>query len=760
MKKQTLHARLALATSISAALLTACGGGATTKQPTQESMAALEVPTAKAMASGISDTAALQRALPLVQAMTLDEKIQLVHGAGLGSSPIGGGGFIKGIPRLGIPDINSAEYIPGNTPLPAPIALAASWDAALARDAGITMGKELRVKGFAEGLGFGVNLAREPRNGRTFEYLGEDPVLAGLLASERLQGMQDQKVIGTLKHFAFNGQETNRFFSNSVVDERTMRQTELLAFEIAVIKGQPGNVMCAYNLVNGAKSCENPQLLTTILKNEWGFAGKVQSDWVAAISDTVRAANAGTDEEQPGSPDDYTPGPASGYQPTFFNQKLKAAVQSGQVPLSRLDDMVLRKLVALFKVGIMDSPPVAGGTIDAAAGDAVAQRMAEQSMVLLKNAKAGTDTNTVLPLTSSYKKIVVIGGHADVAVMNGGGAGSVPPRDPSPVACNTPGATIMGLFPLCATWYKTSPLNEIKAKFPGATVTYFNGKDSAAAANAAALADVAIVFATQYSGEAFDLPSLALASATVDPANQDYDQNALISAVAAKAKRSVVVVQAGTAVTMPWISSVNSVVHAWYPGVRGGPAIANVLAGAVNPSGKLPISFPVRDADLPQTAISPDNPQVVYNEKLAMGYRWYDSKAITPLFPFGHGLSYTTFTYSGLTVAKAADGSVNVTFSLTNSGTRAGSETAQVYTSLPSSAGEPPKRLVGWSKVLLQAGEKKTITINVPAARFAIWNSGWKVPAGTAGVVVGGSSRDSRLSGSVPLVATSLAHAI
>lgn len=234
MKKQKLPARLTLAASMSAALLAACGGGATEPQGTQEPMAQAEQPNARAMAASVSDTAAQERARPLVQAMTLDEKIQLVHGAGLGSSPLGGGGFIKGIPRLGLPDINTAEYVPGNTPLPAPVALAASWDANLARDVGVNIGKELRAKGFVEGLGFGVNLAREPRNGRTFEYLGEDPVLAGLLAAERLQGMQSQKIIGTLKHFAFNGQETNRFFSNSVVDERTMRQTELLAFEIAV----------------------------------------------------------------------------------------------------------------------------------------------------------------------------------------------------------------------------------------------------------------------------------------------------------------------------------------------------------------------------------------------------------------------------------------------------------------------------------------------------------------------------------------------
>ena len=708
----------------------------------------------------LSQTAADERARTLLSAMTLDEKIQLVHGAGLGSSPIGGGGFIKGIPRLGIPDINAADSLPGVTPLPAPVALAATWDAGLAREVGTLVGQEMRSLGFAESLALGLNLAREPRNGRTFEYMGEDPVLAGTLAAERIQATQSQRVVATLKHFALNGQETNRFFSNSVIDERAMRETELLAFEIGVIKGRPGNIMCGYNLVNGVKSCESKALITDILKGEWGYTGKVQSDWVAAISDTTRAANAGTDEEQPGSQDDSTPNAGGGFQPTFFNQKLRAAVQSGQVPLSRLDDMVFRKLRTLYRIGVMDLPPKPAGQPDVAVGDALAQRVAERAMVLLKNVPAGKEAASVLPLSATVKSIVVIGGHADRGVMGGAGAGGTPSRAPSGIDCNTPGATFMGLFPLCATWHNSSPLMAIRAAAPNATVTFVDGKDAAAAASVAAAADVAIVFATQFSGEAVDAASLSLASKTTDPANQDYDQNALIAAVSAKAKRSVVVIEAGSAVTMPWVDSVHAIVHAWYPGSRGGPAIANVLFGVVNPSGKLPISFPVQDADLPQPRISADNPQVLYAEGSRMGYRWYDSKGITPLFPFGHGLSYTTFNYSGLAAIRAASGDVSVRFTLTNTGSRAGEEVAQIYASLPAQAGDVPRRLVAFAKVKLAPGQRQEVSLTIPAARFAIWAGGWKVPAGIGEISVRTSSREAKLSTKVPLEGMIVPHGI
>ncbi|WP_035052812.1 beta-glucosidase family protein [Andreprevotia chitinilytica] len=735
---QRTHLSL-IASALLSAGLAGCGGSSDS------------TPTTTTVAVVDADTVADQNAAALLSQMTLDEKIQLVHGAGFGSSPIGGAGFVAGIPRLGIPDIISADSSggvnvdkTGATSLPSPLALAASWDTSLANQYGALIGKELRTLGFTEGLGGGVNLAREPRNGRTFEYLGEDPLLAGNMITQRIIGTQAQNVIATIKHFAVNDQETNRFTSNAIVDERTLRELSLLPFEIGVKNGAPGNVMCSYNLVNGVKACQNSYLLTDTLKNEWGFKGVVQSDWFMAVTDTVPAAIAGLDEEQPGSLDDSVPG--FGGLKSHFNQSLKAAIQSGQVPQSRLDDMVLRKLRTLYKLGIMASPPKAGGTIDRTAGNALAQQVAEQSMVLLKNAAPAGTSTTALPLNAaSIKSIAVIGGHADVAVLAGGGSGGSPAQDGNPVTCLDTSILVEGIFSACATWYKSSPLAAIQAKAPNATVTYLDGTDATAAATAAATADVTIVFATQWESEGMDLASLSLPNHTTDPSNQAYDQDALISAVAAKAKRTVVVLETGTAVTMPWLANVHAVLESWYPGIQGGPAIANLLFGTVNPSGKLPLSFPVADSDLPQKTIAPTDVNVVYNEGLMMGYRWYDAHQIAPLFPFGHGLSYTTFAYSGMSSATDAAGNVTVSFTLTNNGSRAGAEVAQVYAQLPSGIGEPPKRLVGWQKVQLAAGQSTKVSVTVPPQQLAIWNINkhqWKVPAGSYTFYAGGSSRD------------------
>jgi beta-glucosidase len=708
------------------------------------------------------EAAADERASSLVSQMTLDEKIQMVHGTGLGVGPLGGAGYIPGIARLGIPDfytadsatgvaqlkLDSAALTPvsnGATALPAPIALAASWDIDLANEFGAQIATELRTIGYTEGLGGGVNLARELRNGRTFEYLGEDPVLAGYMIAARIKGTQDKKVIATIKHYAANDQETNRFTSNSVVDERTLRELYLLPFEIGVKEGKPGNVMCAYNLVNGAKSCQNKYLLTDVLKTEWGYKGKVQSDWFSAVNDTVSAANAGLDEEEAGSTDDSV-----GFfgVKTYFNQKLKAAVSAGTVSIARLNDMVQRRMWTMIHSGVMDSPATPGGTVDQAAGDAVARKVAEQSMVLLKNdTPAGTST-PALPLSAaSVKTILVVGGHADVGVLSGGGSASTPARDGNAVTCLSPSYMIGGQVTGCALWYKSSPLDAIRAKAPNATVTYLDGSDAAAAAAAAANADVTIVFGTQWQTEGGDLPSLSLPDAAADPANQAYDQNALIAAVAATAKRSIVVLENGTAVTMPWLASVHSVLAAWYPGLQGGPAIANVLFGDVNPSGKLPLTFPKSESDQPQKAISATDLQVVYSEGLTMGYRWYDAQNIEPLFPFGHGLSYTTFAYSGLKTSVGSDGTVTLSFTMSNNGSVAGSDVAQIYAALPSDAGEPPKRLVGWKKVNLAAGASSTVSVTVSAQRLAIWDvtaKQWRLPNGAFTFYVAKSSRDAQ----------------
>jgi beta-glucosidase len=711
--------------------------------------------TAPVLSAGMSDAQADRQATQWVRQLSLDEKIQLVHGVGM-PSPKGGAGYIPGIPRLGIPGLATADSaggvgglnVPAGSPtlFPAPLALAASWDTGLAYRYGQRIAEELRAMGFGQGLGGGVNLAREPRNGRTFEYMGEDPLLAGRMIAARSQGTRSRDVIATVKHFAGNDQETARFTSNSVIDERTLHEMTLLPFEIAVREGQVGNVMCAYNLINGSKACENKTLLTDILKGQWGFKGTVQSDWIMAVTDTAAAANAGLDEEQPGSPDDYRQ--QYGVY-SHFNQRLKQAVLDGKVPESRLDDMVRRKLRTLLVTGIVANPPAAG-KVDVAAGHALAREVAESSMVLLKN-DGGT-----LPLDAArVRNIVLIGGHADRAMLEGGGSGGAGVQSsgaaPSPdnaVDCLRPDSSIgnMHMMSGCATWLRTSPLSALRARAPGVEIHYLDGKDIEAAARAAATADVAIVFATQWSSEDMDLPSLALPDAAADPANQSYDQQALIRAVAARARHSVVVMENGTAVTMPWAGQVSAILAAWYPGIEGAPALARILFGDVNPSGKLPLTFPRSEADLPQ----PDRPQggdVVYREKLAIGYRWYDSHRIEPAFPFGYGLSYTSFSYSGLKVTRRADGDVQIRFRLSNTGNRAGAEVAQVYAGLPADGVEPPQRLIAWDKVQLPAGASRDVSLIVPKRRLAIWDvrqHQWRVPSGHYVLQVGTSSRDDK----------------
>ncbi|WP_413188792.1 beta-glucosidase [Paraburkholderia sacchari] len=703
------------------------------------------------------DVSADARAASLVAQLTTDEKIQLVHGAGDPFASIGGpfppgingAGYIPGIPRLGIPAFAMADSTGGvnvrgggATALPAPIALAASWDPGLADEYGARIALELRTLGYAEGLGGGVNLAREPRGGRTFEYMGEDPVLSGTMSASRTTGTQSQNVIATIKHFAMNDQETNRTTSNSVVDERTMRETELLAFEIGVKQGKPGNVMCGYNLVNGTYSCENAYLITDVLKKEWGFKGVVQSDWAGNHS-TVAAALAGLDEEEPGDIGDRPTGIPGFTLTPYFSSALKAAVTAGTVPMARLNDMVQRRLRTMIRYGIFDSPPTPGGTIDQASGNALALRISQQSAVLLKNDVAAGSTQPVLPLAANgLSSVVVVGGHADVGVMSGGGSGTVPPVDGNAVTTCKPANAFDNS---CANWYKSAPLAAIRAKVPNARVDFYDGTDATAAANAAAQADVAIVFATQFEHEDTDLTSLSLPDAKADPANQSYDQNALIQAVAAKAKRVIVVLENGSPVLMPWIGSVHGVLESWYPGVKGGQAIADLLFGDVNPSGKLPITFPQQESDLPQPAISSTDLNVHYSEGLLMGYRWYDAKQIRPLFPFGFGLSYTTFAYSNMNASADAAGNVTVSFSIQNTGSRAGSEIAQVYAALPSGLSEPPQRLVGWQKVSLQPGQSQRLSISVPPQSLSTWDTGrhaWKLNGGTYQVLAGSSSRD------------------
>lgn len=773
MKFTGISRRAVLAAGLATLWLSGCGGGgASTATNSSETVAQ----TGELTSDQVTD----DRVDKIIATMSLSQKIQMVHGVGyvsLDGTQIGygydmrpagvlaGAGAIMGLPSLGIPtsnlvDASSGVNVPNTnaTSLPSTIAVAASWDGDLSELFGRRIGIESRALGFAEALGGGVNLARDPRNGRTFENLGEDPILAGELVARRTIGVQAQQVISTIKHFAFNNYETNRYISNSVIDEQSMRETELLGFEIGIQKGKPGNVMCSFNQVNGTYACENSQILGW-LKNEWGYRGVVLSDW-GANNSTVASANAGLDQEQPSqTSDDQKVPPLLKFivgTPYYINA-LTSAVASGQVPMARLDDMVRRKLRTMIQFGIMDKPPTPGGIVDEVNGNNDALKVARESMVLLHNRPADGDSVNVLPLSSStIRSIALIGGHADKGVMSGGGSGGNPPiNGTADTSCpQAPDA----LFGSCANWYHSAPLEEIRKKFPSAKVTFYSGLDAAEAAAGAAQADVAIVVATAWQTEGIDNPSLALPNAVTDPSNTQYDQDALIAAVAAKAKRTVVVLQTGGPVLMPWLSKVHAVLEAWYPGIRGAQAIAEILSGDVNPSGKLPVTFPVRDADLPQPKLPSNIAAIIrqsvaprslvpmfekqlgaatvaamravnYTEKLWVGYKWYDAKQIAPLFAFGHGLSYTTFNYSDAKVTADAAQNVTVTFKLTNSGKRAGSEVAQVYAALPAGVPgnpQPPKRLVAWKKVALEPGQSTTVSMVVPAKYLSYWDASAK----------------------------------
>ena len=654
-----------------------------------------------------------QRADMLIAQMTLGEKIQLVHGTGWGAlrpgAPIPpgsneGAGYVPGIERLGIPAINMADSAVGvrmaavesryATLLPSTLGAAASFDPDAAYLYGSVIGRELRDQGFNMSIGGGVDLIREPRNGRNFEYAGEDPILAGTMAGQLMKGLQAQQVMGDIKHYAFNDQETGRNILNVILDKRAMRETDLLAFQIALKIAQPAGVMCAYNKVNGDYSCENDYLLNQVLKKEWGFQGWVLSDWGGTHSTTKAALN-GLDQEMPGG--------------DFFGAPLEKAVDSREVPEARLNDMVHRILRSMFACGVIDNPPVRSVT-DPFQGLEDAQHIAEESIVLLKN------DGDLLPLDAArVTSIALIGSHADVGVLSGGGSAQVDPPGGDPVTHKKGGSPWMH-----PVWFPSSPLKYIRAKAPQATVQYDDGADPAAAAKLAKASQVAIVFVNQFMSEGRDAATLGL------PDNQD----ALVSAVAAANPHTIVVIESGGPVSMPWVGNVNGVLEAWYPGIGGAQALAAILFGDVNPSARLPVTFAKSDADLPHPEVPgidlkpPNRPppfDVNYTEGLKVGYKWFEAEHKQPLFPFGYGLSYTTYAYSAL---KADANTRTVSFTVTNTGRRAGAEVAQVYVTLPSAAGEPFKRLIAWERVQLKAGESKTVTLPLDPLYLSIFNAG------------------------------------
>ena len=699
-----------------------------------------------------------ERASLVVKEMTLDEKIQLLHGTGMvGLSPMsplaihsnGGAGYVPGIPRLGIPAIQMSDAAYGvrssgengrySTALPSDAAGAASWDLEGGYEYGALIGRELRAQGYNMTLGGGVNLTREPRNGRTFEYLGEDPVLAGKMVGAVMKGLQAQHVIGDIKHYALNDQESGRNAVNVNIDKRAARESDLLAFEIGLEETDIAAVMCSYNRMDGDYACENKYLLTDVLKKDWNFKGFVLSDWGGTHS-VEKASAAGLDHEQPGW--------------IFYSDDFKKAVEAGKIPVTELDDHVHRILRAMFATGVIDDPPQKS-VVDVVGGFEVSQRLAEQGTVLLKNDRA------LLPLDASkIHSIAVIGPHADVGMISGGGSAQVDPPGGNAIMPPGRGQTRW----LEKIWFPTSPLKSIRAKAPGANVQFDSGADPSAAAALAKSADIAIVFAYQWESEGMDLESLAL------PEHQDE----LIAKVAAANPHTVVVIESGGPVTMPWVDQVGSILEAWYGGSRGAEAVANIIFGDVNPSAKLPLTFPKSEADLPHPKVVQPGPesipnymqkevwkqianglapfQVHYDEAVKVGYKWYDAENKPVLFPFGYGLSYTTYTYSNLKVTPGKN--PKITFTVTNTGNRPGAEVAEVYVSLPAAAAEPPKRLVGFRKVKLNAGESKEVSVEVDPKYLSIFNvekNGWQLLPGDYGFMVGGSSQSLPLKQTVSL---------
>jgi len=684
------------------------------------------------------------QAAKIVGQMTPEDKLNLVHGifpvpmfpgtvipAGVTPSA----GYVTGVPRLAVPALRETDaslgvaYVfglrgDGATALPSSPALAASWNPDLAYQSGAMIGQEAWRSGFNVLLAGGANLARDARNGRNFEYLGEDPLLAGTMAGESVRGIQSQHVISTVKHFAINDLETGRQFLNAKISESGLRESDLLAFEIAIKRGEPGSVMCSYNLVNGAYACGNDFLLNKVLKRDWGFKGWVMSDWgaVHGLSDALNGL-----DQQSGQQLDKA---------VYFHLPLQEAVKTDKAYATRLDDMNQRILRSMIAVGVIEHPPVKT-PLDREAGAKVAQTTAAQGMVLLRN------QNNLLPLTASAKRIVVIGGHADLGVLSGAGSSQVAPRE-GPSVTDVMGGEGALSFIRRAMYMPSSPLKAIRAGAPQAKVTFDDGRYPAAAAELAKSADVAIIFATQWMMEAYDSPDLSL------PSGQDE----LIAAVAAANPNTIVVLETGGPVTMPWLDKVGAVVEAWYPGIRGGEAIADLLLGKVAPSGRLPITFPASMAQTPHPILPginvPEGQQfdVDYAEGSDVGYRWFAKTAAKPLFPFGYGLTYTQFAYSDLVIKSGAKPSVS--FTVKNTGAKAGTDVPQLY--LTASPNRTQQRLVGWSRVELAAGETKSVTVPVDPKMLANWDQtagAWRVDAGTYQIAVGASASDLALKGTL-----------
>ena len=684
-----------------------------------------------------------QRVKDLLARMTPREKAEMLAGSGwMESQPNA---------RLGIPAIKMADGPMGvrnwrgssavtnaaatapvtSTAMPAGIGMASSWDIDLVARGASVVAQEVKALGRDMILGPTVNINRVPLWGRNFEGYGEDPYLAARMGVAYIKAVQAEGVIPSVKHFAANNEEYERHRIDEKIDERTLNEIYFPAFKAAVEEAGVWAVMSAYNKVNGLYCAEDPYLLTDTLRKRWGFRGFVISDWGSTYS-TDATINAGMDLEMPGGepmriwadkPETKRDGNGSGW---LTADKVMEAVSAGRVRQSAVDDAAGRILRVMFTAGLFDHPHAGGGEVDTPEQRQVARTAANESIVLLKN------SGGLLPLSAERsRKIAVIGPNAAVARTGGGGSSLVRPK------------------------YAITPLDGIKeAAGPRADIVHalgvvMEGEDAGKpprelreeAVTVAHHSDAAIVvvgYSPKLEGEGHDRLSMDL------PAGQDE----LIEAIAGANKNTIVVVAAGAPVTMTkWIDRVPAVVYAWYGGQEAGHAIGDVLFGLVNPSGKLPVTFPKSFQDSPAYGHYPgENLHVEYAEGIYVGYRGFDKHNIEPLFPFGHGLSYTTFVYSQLKIAFPT-----VSVSVRNSGTRAGAEVVQLYLQPPSSrVDRPVKELKGFARVTLEPGETKTVSFTLDKAAMSYYDSAahdWIAEPGRFRVQVGASSRDIRATG-------------
>ncbi len=628
----------------------------------------------------------------ILQQMTLEDKIALCSGANFWET--------KKYEKYGIPALfmcdgphglrkqeNAADMLGVHasrpaTCFPAEVTTAGSWDPELLEQIGAAIGEEARDQGVGLVLGPGVNLKRDPRCGRNFEYFSEDPYLAGKLAAGFIRGVESQGIGTSLKHFAANSQELCRFTSDSVMDERTLRELYLTAFEIAVKEGKPSAVMCAYPKLNGIHCSDHKKLLTDILRDEWGFNGMVVSDW-GAMNDRIEGFRAGCDLNMPGGSD-------------YMEKEVLAAVKAGILPESCVDDSARRVLKLVFRA----TEALHENTIcDYDAHHALARRAAAEGAVLLKN------EGGILPLKPDAK-IAVIGAMAKSLRYQGAGSSHINPMKLS------------------------QPLDYL----PGAV--YASGCDDrgdtteallAEAVETAKNAGIAVVFAGlpgHYESEGFDRENMKMPEGHLR----------MIEAVASANPNTIVVLLSGSSVECPWADNVKGILYMGLPGQAGGEAVADLLYGSVNPSGKLAESWPYRYEDTPSSEIYGKTADALYQEGIYVGYRYYDKSGTPVRWPFGYGLSYTDFAYSDLTV----DGDA-VSVTVKNTGSLAGAEVVQLYIEAPQNGlHRPVRELKGFQKVFLQPDESQTVTFTLTDRSFAVWQDGWKVPCGTYTVSIGG----------------------